>query len=102
MRWKRENKLVEKALEDEIKDRVKTLGAQNPHGFGSLPSSNSLNESPNDLTSTLQQMYSLSNSLSNFQQTSCGNMLSGLSTFTNVARAAPKSIWPPSRTLQPY
>jgi len=102
MRWKRESKLAEKALEDEIKDRVKTLGAQNPNGFGSLPANNSMNEPANDLSSTLQQMYSLSNSLMNFQQNSCGNMLSGLSSFTNGARAAPKSIWPPSRTLQPY
>ncbi|XP_020898701.1 homeobox protein Hox-D3 isoform X2 [Exaiptasia diaphana] len=102
MRWKRDNKLVEKALEHEIKDRVKNLGAQNPHGYGSLPGSSStaFDDSPNDWASTLQQMYTLSNSL---QQNSC-NMLSGLSTFTNGAKTSsvPKSIWPPTRPLQPY
>lgn len=100
MRWKRDNKLVEKALEHEIKDRVKNLGAQNPNGYGSLPgNSGAFGDSPNDWGSTLQQMYTLSNSL---QQNSC-NMLSGLSSFTgSKTSSAPKTIWPPTRTLQPY
>ena len=39
MKWKRENKLVEKALETEIQDRVRALSNQNGmNGFGSLPS----------------------------------------------------------------
>ena len=38
MKWKRENKLVEKALETEIQDRVRALSNQNGvNGFGSLP-----------------------------------------------------------------
>ncbi|KAK3729338.1 hypothetical protein QZH41_009049 [Actinostola sp. cb2023] len=101
MRWKRDNKLVEKALEHELKDRVKTLGAQNPNGFGSLPSNNTFglpNQSTNDFSSTL---YNLSNSIS-FQQNSC-NMLSGLSSFTNGAKAVvPKKVWHPAKAVHPY
>lgn len=38
MKWKRENKLVEKALETEIQDRVRALSNQNGmNGFGNLP-----------------------------------------------------------------
>ncbi len=36
MKWKKVNKVVEKALQIEIQERVKQLSAQNPNGFGSL------------------------------------------------------------------
>lgn len=46
MKWKKENKSVEKALENEIQERVRQLSAQNPNGFGSLSLMN-LNSHPN-------------------------------------------------------
>lgn len=101
MRWKRENKLVEKALEHELKDRVKNLSAQNPNGYGSLPAPNSSGNHINsfsNLSSTLQQMYNLSNSLANCQPSS---LMSGLSTFTDGSRNA-KSIWQASLHSRPY
>lgn len=36
MKWKKEATRVEKALKNEIKERLKQLGAKNPGGFGSL------------------------------------------------------------------
>uniref|UniRef100_A0A6P8IPF4 Homeobox protein Hox-D3-like n=1 Tax=Actinia tenebrosa TaxID=6105 RepID=A0A6P8IPF4_ACTTE len=101
MRWKRENKLVEKALEHELKDRVKNLGAQNPNGYGSLPSTNASGNHANsfsNLSSTLQQMYNLSNSLANCQPSS---LMSGLSTFTDSSRNV-ASIWQASLHSRPY
>ncbi|XP_068671471.1 homeobox protein Hox-B6-like [Montipora foliosa] len=47
MKWKKENKVVEKALENEIQERLKQLSAQNPNGFGSLNMMNNINNHPN-------------------------------------------------------
>lgn len=47
MKWKKENKVVEKALENEIQERVRQLSAQNPNGFGSLTMMNNINTHPN-------------------------------------------------------
>lgn len=57
MKWKKENKVVEKALENEIQERVRQLSAQNPNGFGSLSMINSLN------TNTYQNSFSEVNSI---------------------------------------
>ena len=43
MKWKKENKVVEKALENEIQERVRQLSAQNPNGYGSLTMMNNMN-----------------------------------------------------------
>lgn len=43
MKWKKENKVVEKALENEIQERVRQLSAQNPNGYGSLTLMNNVN-----------------------------------------------------------
>ncbi|KAJ7391890.1 Homeobox protein Hox-D3 [Desmophyllum pertusum] len=61
MKWKKENKVVEKALEIEIQERVRQLSAQNPNGFGSLSGMmNSINSHPNSSafseSNSVQQM----------------------------------------------
>ncbi|XP_032218287.1 homeobox protein Hox-D3 [Nematostella vectensis] len=84
MKWKKENKLVEKAIESEIKERVKNLSTQNPDGFGSLPMY------ANDLNS-LQQMYNLSSSCTAFQPVSAfASGFGGISMHNGGQR----SVWP--------
>lgn len=61
MKWKKENKVVEKALEFEIQERVRQLSSQNPNGFGSLSAMVNFNSHPNSSsafseTNSLQQM----------------------------------------------
>lgn len=58
MKWKKETKVVEKALENEIQERVKQLSAQNPNGFGSLTMMNNINIHPNSFTevNSIQQV----------------------------------------------
>jgi len=60
MKWKKENKVVEKALEFEIQERVRQLSSQNPNGFGSLSAMVNFNSHPNSSsafseTNSLQQ-----------------------------------------------
>lgn len=65
MKWKKENKVVEKALEIEIQERVRQLSAQNPNGFGSLSAMMTMNSHPNSSsafseTNSVQQMRNYS------------------------------------------
>ena len=50
MKWKKESKGVEKALKNEIQQRLKQLSAKNPNGFGSLSMVNNMNTNPNSST----------------------------------------------------
>ena len=58
MKWKKENKVVEKALENEIQERVRQLSAQNPNGFGSLTMINNMNNYQNSFSdvNSIQQV----------------------------------------------
>lgn len=58
MKWKKENKVVEKALENEIQERVRQLSAQNPNGFGSLTMMNNMNVHQNSFSevNSIQQV----------------------------------------------
>ena len=58
MKWKKENKVVEKALRNEIQERVRQLSAQNPNGFGSLTMINKTNNYQNSFSevNSIQQV----------------------------------------------
>ena len=55
MKWKKETEVVEKALEIEIKERVRQLSAQNPNGFGSLSMMN-INSNPNRFNEPIKSL----------------------------------------------
>ena len=57
-KWKNENKVVEKALKNEIQKRVRQLSAQNPNGFGSLTMINNMNNYQNSFSevNSIQQV----------------------------------------------
>ncbi|XP_029208434.1 homeobox protein Hox-D3a-like [Acropora palmata] len=68
MKWKKENKVVEKALGNEIQERLRQLSNQNPNGFGSL-SMNNINihtNSISEVTSISQQVRGNHGFSSNF------------------------------------
>lgn len=68
MKWKKENKVVEKALGNEIQERLRQLSNQNPNGFGSL-SMNNINiytNSISEATSISQQVRGNHGFSSNF------------------------------------
>jgi len=56
MKWKKEATRVEKALKNEIKERLKQLGAKNSNGFGSLSMQNDI-----DSFSTIYNERDISN-----------------------------------------
>ena len=74
MKWRKKNKVVEKALEFEIQERVRQLSSQNPVGFGSLSAMRNFNSHPLNSssafseTNTLQQMrkYNYSAPIQNY------------------------------------
>lgn len=71
MKWKRENKMVEKALENEIQERVRNLSNQNPNGFGSLP-----------LSSNTKRTYNEMNTYYNYSFPTAVNQFNGINQRT--------------------
>lgn len=85
MKWKKENKVVEKALEIEIQERVRQLSAQNPNGFGSLSAMMTMNSHPNSSSA-----FSETNSV---QQMRNYSYLAPMQTYNGGFMDRPRTMW---------
>ncbi|KAL9968407.1 hypothetical protein ACROYT_G026783 [Oculina patagonica] len=88
MKWKKGNEVVERALRNEIQERVKQLSAQNPNGFGSLSAMMTMNlHQPNSSSA-----FSETNSV---QQMRNYNYPAPMQTYngSSMDRRRPRTMW---------
>ncbi|KAL9968403.1 hypothetical protein ACROYT_G026777 [Oculina patagonica] len=86
MKWKKENKVVEKALEFEIQERVKQLSAQNPNGFGSLSAMMTMNLHQQNSSSAFSETNSV-------QQMRNFNYPAPMQTYNGSFMDRPRTMW---------